>query len=171
MPLSREEKKKIIEDVKDKVSRQKAVVFTDIKGLKVKDLTVLRKELKKEGIDYKMVKKTLFKISLPKEGFSEFNPKDMEGEITAAFGYKDEISPAKVLYKFSRTNEKLKIMGGIINGKFFPREQIIALANLPSREVLLAKLVGSVASPLSGLMNVLQGNLRGLVYILSAIKK
>jgi large subunit ribosomal protein L10 len=171
MPLSKDQKKKIIEDVKDKISRQKAVIFTDIKGLKVKDLTVLRKELNKEGIDYKMVKKTLLKISLPKGDIADFNPKDMKGEVVAAFGYKDEVAPARILYKFSKTNENLKIVGGIVGGKIFQKEQVIALANLPSREVLLAKLVGSIASPLSGFVNVLQGNLRGLVYVLSAIKK
>jgi len=171
MPLSKDQKKKIVDDVKDKISRQKAVIFTDIKGLKVKDLTALRKELKKEGVDYKMIKKTLLKISLPKGDISELNPKDMNGEIAAAFGYKDEVAPARVLYKFSKTNENLKIVGGIVDGKIFQKEQIVALANLPSRDALLAKLVGSIASPLSGFVNVLQGNLRGLVYVLSAIKK
>lgn len=170
MPLSKEKKKKIVEDVKDKIARHKAVVFTDIKGLKVKDLTVLRKELNKEGIDYKMVKKTLFKISLPKGELSEFDPKEMKGEIAAAFGYEDEVSPAKILYKFSKGNENLKILGGIVGGKIFQKNQIVALANLPSREMLLSKLVGSIASPMSGFVNVLQGNLRNLVYVLNAVK-
>ncbi len=169
MPLSRSQKQKIVEDLKDKLSRQKAVIFTNIQGLKVKNLTELRKKLRKEEIDYKMVKKTLFKIALPKN-FSEFNLKEKEGEIAAAFDYKDEVSPAKILYQFSRANENLKIIGGIIGGKFFQKEEVLFLAKLPPREQLLAKLVGTINAPIAGFVNVLQGNIKSLLYLLSNLK-
>ncbi len=169
MPLTKDQKQKIIEDLKGKFSRQKAIIFTNIQGLKVKHLTDLRKRLKKEEIDYKMVKKTLFKIAAPKN-FPEIELKGKEGEIAIAFDYKDEISPAKILYKFSRENENLKIIGGIIDGRFFEKEEIVSLAKLPQKEQLLAKLVGTINAPMAGLVNVLKGNLRNLVYLLSAIK-
>jgi len=177
MPLSRSQKKEIIEDLESRLSRQKAVIFTNIQGLKVKDLTKLRKLLKEKGIDYKMVKKTLLKTAFKKtfpaaapDNIGSFDPRNIEGEIAVAFGYKDEILPAKILYKFSIENENLKIAGGIIAQRFFAKEELISLAKLPSREELLAKLAGTIASSFVGFINVLQGNAKKLVYILSNIK-
>jgi len=115
-----------------------------------------------------MDKKTLFKIALPRT--IELDPRKLEGEIAAAFGYQDEIGLAKILYDFSKKNENLKIAGGIIDGIFFQKEEIISLAKLPSKEQLLAKLVGTINAPIAGFVNALKGNLRNLVYILSNIK-
>lgn len=87
-----------------------------------------------------------------------------------AFGFEDEIMPARLVYQLSRNVEGLKILGGFIENEFKDAEEIIKLAQLPSRIELLAKLAGSVASPISGLVNVLQGNIKGLITVLAKAK-
>ena len=170
MALTKQQKQKIIGDLKEMLSRQKAIILVGISGLKVKDIAQLRKKLKAIDGNLKVVKKTLIELAF-KESKLEFDKDKFREEIALAFGFKDEILPAKTVYQFSRENEKLKILGGYLEGNFKEAEEIITLAQLPTREELLAKLVGSISSPISGLVNVLQGNIKGLIYALSAIKK
>lgn len=145
------------------------MVFADFSGLKVKDLSVLRKKMKEQNCEFKVAKKTLISLIL-KEKKIDLDSKKLQGEIALNFGYKDEILPFKILYDFSKKNEHLKILGGFIGQEFYEKERALELAQLPAEEELLAKLVGSISSPLSGLINVLQGNLKGLVYILKQAK-
>lgn len=170
MPILRLKKEEILNEIKDKLSRNKLVVFVNYKGLNVKTLESLRRELRKEGIDFKVVKKTLLGLGL-KEAGMEKDIKSLEGQIGVAIGYKDELIPAKVISKFAKEFEKLKILAGIFENKFVGKDKIVALAEVPSREELLAKLVGSVNSPVSGMVNVLAGNIRGLVQVLNAISQ
>ena len=170
MALTREQKQKIIEDLKEKIAKQKAMILVDFTGLKVKDLSNLRKKLKAADNELKIAKKTLLLLAL-KEKKLEMAAEELKGEIAIVFGYKDELSPAKIVYQFSQENPNLKILGGFLENKFREAEEIIALAQLPSREELLAKLVGSISAPISNFVNVLQGNIKGLIYALTAIKK
>jgi len=140
-----------------------------ITGLKVKDISDLRKKLKTEEGNLKVVKKTLIEKAF-KENNLEFDKNKYKEEIALVLGFKDEILPAKTVYQFGLANEKLKILGGFLEGKFKEAEEIIALAQLPTKEGLLAKLVGSIASPISGLINVLQGNIKGLITVLARAK-
>ncbi|PIV45190.1 MAG: 50S ribosomal protein L10, partial [Candidatus Nealsonbacteria bacterium CG02_land_8_20_14_3_00_37_10] len=156
MALTKAQKQKIIADLKDKIAKQKAMVLIGITGLKVKDISDLRKKLKTEEGNLKVVKKTLIEKAF-KENNLEFDKNKYKEEIALVLGFKDEILPAKTVYQFGLANEKLKILGGFLEGKFKEAEEIIALAQLPTKEGLLAKLVGSIASPISGLINVLQG--------------
>ena len=169
MAISREKKKKILEDLKEKISKQKAIIFVDFTGLKVKDFSDLRKRLKSIGSELKVAKKTLMGIVFKKAKL-EIEPKKLPGEIALVFGYKEEILPAKIVFQFSQENPNLKILGGVLENNFFEAEKIIELAKLPSREELLARLVGSISAPISNLTNVLEGNLRNLVYLFSQIK-
>jgi len=169
MALTREQKQKIIEDLKEKIAKQKAMILVDFTGLKVKDLSNLRKKLKAADNELKIAKKTLLELSL-KRASLEIEMKKLKGEIALVFGYKEEVSPAKIVYQFSQENPNLKILGGFLENKYREAEEIIALAKLPTREELLTKLVDSISAPISNLMNVLQGNLRDLIYILSQIK-
>lgn len=170
MALTKAQKQKILSDLKEKVDKQKSIVFADFQGLKVKDLTQLRKEMKEQKDELKVVKKTLIAKVL-KEKKIEFDVKKLKGEIALGFGYRDEILPFKTLHDFSREHENLKILGGLLNNEIIEQEKAVLLGQLPSREELLSRIVGSLSAPLSGLVNVLQGNIKGLVYALSAIKK
>ena len=168
MAQTKEQKQEVIEDLKEKIDQQESITFVDFKGLKVKDLANLRKTIKKAGGQLKVAKKTLINLVLGKSGLKL--KEELKGEIALIFAFEDPISPLKDTYKFSQTNENLKMLTGIFGGKFIGQEEVITLAQLPGREELLARLAGSIFSPVSGLVNVLQGNLRGLVYVLSQIK-
>lgn len=170
MPLTKEQKTKIVEELKDKISRQKAIVFGDITGVKVSDLTALRKEMKKNDSELKVAKKTLISKAL-KENQMDVDLKKMQGEVALGFGYGDEIAPFRTFYIFSKENENLKILKGLVGGEFYEQEQALALAKLPGRQELLGKAVYCLSSPLSGMVGVLQGNIRNFVYLLSELQK
>jgi len=117
-----------------------------------------------------VTKKTLMKIALKKAGLA-VKPEVFDKSAAAVFGINDEAAPARIVQTFAKTHEALNVFGGILEGKFVGREKILELAKLPSREELLAKVLGSIKAPVSGFVNVLAGNLRGLVGVLSAIKE
>lgn len=169
MPLTKLQKQKIIEDLKEKIAKQKIMIFVDFAGLKVKDLSNLRKKLKVAGNELKVVKKTLLKIAFKQVGF-EIEVEKLKGEIALVFGYKDEISPAKIVYQFAEENPNLKILGGFFENKFKEAQEIVALAQLPTKEELLARLVGSIKAPISNFVNVLEANIKGLIYVLANAK-
>ncbi len=167
---TRSQKKELVKDMTSKVKEAKSVVFADFKGVKVKDLTALKKELRKEGIDFKVSKKTLINIAFKEAGI-EVDTKKMEGQVAVSISSQDEVAPAKIISNFSKKNENLKILGGILESKLMSIEQVKALAKLPSKEELLAKLVGTLQAPVSGFVNVCAGNLRGLVQVLKSISE
>ncbi len=170
MPQTREEKKQLVKDLTELFKTMKSAVFADFKGLKVKEITALRRLCHAQGIAYTVAKKTLMKIAAQDAGLS-FDPGALADSYALALGLKDEVSPAKILVDFAKKHEALKILGGILEGKMVEKSAIMTLAQLPSRAELLAKLVGSLRSPLAGLVNVMAGNIRGLLYILSAYKE
>ena len=169
MPLTKEQKQKIVEDLVKNLSRQKSLLFVDFRGLKVKDMTDLRKKIKEIGGLLKVAKKTLMKLAFERTELKLEG--ELKGEIALVFGFEDPISSFKTIYQFSQTNENIKILSGIFEGKFIGKEEVITLAQLPSKEELLARLVGGISAPISGFVNVLQGNIKGLIFVLSAIKK
>ena len=166
--LTKKQKQEVIEELADKIRRQKSLIFTDAKGVKVKDIQLIRKELRKLEAEYRVAKKTLMKLALKKEG-KEMDLSEFNGSLASSFGYKDPISLIKVLTKLAKTNDKFKILGGMVEGKVLSALEIKKLSKIPSREILLAQLVGSMKSPIRGFANVLQGNLRNLVGVLNAI--
>ena len=170
MALTKQKKTEIIEDLRDKVSRSKAVLLVGITKIKVKDMSTLKKKLKSMDSGLQVVKKTLAQIVL-KENKLEFDKKNFKEEVALIFGFKDEVSPAKAAWQFAKENENLKILGGYIEKKFEGADVITALAQIPSREELLARLVGTVSAPATNFVYILQGNIKGLICALSAIKK
>ena len=170
MALTKAEKQKILEDLKEKIEKQKSVVFVGFTGLKVKDFSNLRKKIKEAGNNITVAKKTLLGMAFKKAGL-EVELKKIKGEIAAIFGLKDEFSSAKIAYQFGEVNINLKILGGFFGNKFREAKTIIELAQLPSKEELLARLVGSIKAPVSNFVYALNYNIKGLVYLLSTIKK
>ncbi|UZE93113.1 MAG: 50S ribosomal protein L10 [Candidatus Nealsonbacteria bacterium] len=169
MAKTKEQKKKVFEELKENIARQKTVIFIDFTGLKVKDMFDLRKNLKKADSQLKVAKKTLIQIAFKESGL-KISPQKLKGEIALVFGYKDEISPAKAIYQFSKENPNLKILGGFFENKFREAEDFIALAQIPSKEELLARLAGSLSAPVTNFVRALEYNLKGLVYVLSKLK-
>ncbi len=169
MALTKAQKQKIVEDLKERIERQKMMVFFDFTGLKGKELFELRKKLKTSESELRVAKKTLLKLVFEKEGL-KIDTEKLKGEIAVAFGFKDEISAAKIVHQFQKKHKLLKILGGFFENEFKGAQDIVFLANLPTKEELLAILVGTINAPLFNLVNVLQGNIRNLVYIISQIK-
>lgn len=169
MALTKAQKQKILEDLKDKIAKQKAMIFVGITGLKVKDISDLRKKVKENDGNLKVAKKTLIEKAF-KESKLDFDKNKYKEEIGLVFGFKDEVSPAKIAYQFSVANDKLKILGGFLEGQFKSIEEIKALAQLPTKQELLAQLVGSISAPVSNLVYALNYNIKGLLQVLTQIK-
>lgn len=169
MAKTRQQKEGAVADLQDKLSRSKAVAFAQVSGYTMADANHLREEAAKEGLEAGIVKKTLLQIAAKANGV-ELDREILSGSTLAVFGYADEVAPARILAKFVKDRETMSISAGIIDGKVVGAEVVSAYASLPSREELLAKVVGSLNAPVSGFVNVLAGNLRGLANVLNAIK-
>lgn len=170
MPKTKTQKEAIISSLTDKLAKQKGIVFLDYKGLGVKEMTELRTKTKEVQGNLTVAKKTLLSRVLKEKGI-EVNLKDMEGQIAVVFSYEDPITPLQSVYAFSKAHGSLKILGGYLEKKVQSAADMIAIAQLPSKQELLAKVVGSVAAPMSGLVRVLNGNIKGLVIALNAMSQ
>ncbi|MFY9457661.1 MAG: 50S ribosomal protein L10 [Candidatus Spechtbacterales bacterium] len=170
MAISRQKKEEIIKDLEDKLKRHKSAVFVDYSGLDVAGMENIRGELRKEGIDIKVAKKTLLDLILKRLNIS-IDIKSLSGQVAIVLGYEDEMAPAKIISKFAKELEKLKILGGIFEKGFVGPEKVATLATIPSREELLSRMVGSMQAPMAGMVRVLSGNMRGLVQVLNAISQ
>ena len=164
MAKTRAQKEDQLAKLNEKFSSKKAV-FVDYQGLSVNEIETLRNSLEEAGVSFGIVKNTLTKIALKNSGI-EVEAEMLKKPIAIAFA-DDEVTPSKEIKNFSKDHDKLEILGGVIEKQFVPVSVINALALLPSREELYAKVVGSIAAPISGLVNVLSGNLRGLVSVLA----
>src|SRR3989344_6138021 len=169
MPKSKAQKKQLLDDLQDKLAQSKSVVFSSDHGLNVKTVDEMRREMKKSGAEYLVIKKTLLKLAT-KDMAEAPSWDEVTGSVGLTLSYGDELAGAKIVNKYAKVNETLNLGGGILENKFILADLVKRLANLPSKEQLLAKLVGSLQSPLSGLVGVLSGNLRNLVGVLNAIK-
>ncbi len=170
MPKSKQQKKQMVADLIDKLKKAKSLVFVNFDGLSVKEIEELRARCRSEKIDYLVIKKTLARLAFTEAGL-KIDPKNFEKGVAIAFGYEDEVAPARIIETFAKQHEMLKNIGGVLENNFVDSAKIIELSKLPSRLGLLAKVVGSIQAPVSGFVNVLAGNLRGLVQVLNAIKE
>ncbi len=170
MAIKRQKKEEILRELDEKLANFKSAVFVNYAGVNVAGLGKLRGELRKEGINLKIAKKTLLNIAFKKHNL-DVQVKSLAGQVALVLGYQDEVTPAKIVYKFVKELENLKILAGFLGKEFIGADRVEALAKLPSYEELLAKMVGSMQAPISGFVNVMAGNIRGLVQVLSAISK
>ncbi len=148
-------KKQIVEEIKEKFSKAQSAVIVDYRGLTVEEVTELRKKMREAGIDYKVYKNTMTRMAAQETGFESLLG-DLTGPNAIAFSYADPVIPAKILNDFAKTHKKLELKSGVVEGKYCGLEEIKAIAEIPSREVLLAKLLGSIKSPVSNLAYLLQ---------------
>lgn len=170
MPKTKDQKNKMLANLEENMQNSKSIVFTINKGINAEDMVSIRKKLLAKKSKYAVVKKTLFKIASSNQKYEIPEVLPFEGALNLVFSYDDEISGPKEIYDFSKTKESIEIVGGIYQGKFISKDEMISLATMPSKEELYAKLVGSLNSPISGFVNVLSGTIRGLVGVISAIK-
>ncbi len=171
MPITRQKKEKIIKALSDKFSKAKSIVFLGFQGLTVKEDDELRERLRSEGVDYKVARKTLIRKSLKEVKIDGADDINLEGPIGAAVCYDDEVAPARLANEYAKINKKLKLLGGFISNKYLNATEIKTLALLPGKDQLRAQLAGTINTPVSGFVNVLAGNMRGLVNVLKAVSE
>ena len=163
-------KEPVVKEIREKLAASTGAVITDYRGLNVAEVTELRRKLREAGVDYKVLKNTLTRIAAAEIGLQGLNPY-LEGPTAIAFGAEDAIVPAKIIAEFAKTHKNLEIKAGIIDGRVIDVDGVKALADLPSREVLLANLLGGMQSPMYGFVGSLQGVLRKFVYALDAVRQ
>ena len=148
-------KKQAVAEMVEKLQKAQAGVLVDYRGLTVSEDTDLRNKLRAAGVEYKVVKNTLTRFAAKQVGFEELDP-ILNGPTSLAISYDDPVAPAKVLAEFAKENENLEIKSGFLDGKVISLDEIKTLASTPSKDVLIAKIMGSLNSPVSSLARVLQ---------------
>ena len=169
MAITIEKKKEIVKSLRSDLSEQNIVLFAGFKGLSGEDAFSIRRELRTVDAKVFVTRKTLAKIAFEKEGI-EFDPLSLQGEVGFVFGFGDGVGTVKSVYQFIK-EEKISVLGGVFEGKILSPEEVVQLATLPSREELLAKLLSTMSAPMGGFLQVLQGNIKGLLYVLASAKQ
>lgn len=173
MAITRDKKEEAVARLSEDLGRLKLAVLADYRGLTVAEVEELRTALGEQGIDYRVTKNTLLRIAVKNTpSLADVDPATFTGPMALALGYDDEVAPAKVIFQYAKTHEALEIVGAITgDGKLLKPAEVKALAQLPSREQLIAQVVGTIAAPLSGFVGVMGANVRGIVQVLNAIKE
>ncbi len=163
-----EQKKEVVKELSEKVKSAQSFILADYRGLTVEQDTQMRNALRAAGVEYKVVKNRLTSIAMKENGFEELEG-FLNGPTAMAMSTTDVVAPAKVLSEYAKKFEALELKVGVVEGKVIDLNGIKALAELPSREVLIAKVLGGFNAPISGFANVLNANLKGLVVALNAV--
>ena len=169
MENPRAEKVAVVDEVRGHFADSDAAILTEYRGLKVKDLAGLRRTLRANGGEYKIFKNTLVRLAAKQSGLEQLESL-LEGPTGITFVSGDAAAVAKSLREYSRTNPLLVIKGGVLGDKIIGARETAALADLPSREVLLARLAGAMAAPMQQLAGLLQALPRNLAYGLAALR-
>jgi large subunit ribosomal protein L10 len=169
MDNPRAEKVAVVDEVRARFDDSDAAILTEYRGLKVKDLAELRRNLRKDGGEYKVYKNTLVRFATRSLGLHELDGM-LEGPTAVAFVKGDPAAVAKTLRDYGRTNQLLVIKGGVLGDKILGADDTAALAELPSREVLLARFAGALAAPIQQMAGLLQALPRNLAYGLAALR-
>ena len=154
-----EAKKGVVADIRQKFEKAQSAVLVDYRGLNVAEVTDLRNQLRKAGVEYAVLKNTMINLAIQDMNLDDMKA-HLEGPTAVAFGYEDAVAPAKILSEFAKKNKNVTIKCGVVDGAYIDEKGVEALANTPSREVLIAKIMGSMMSSVSK-----------FVYALEAIRK
>jgi large subunit ribosomal protein L10 len=168
--LERAKKEQVVADLHQKLQRASATILTDFKGLTVGEITDLRNALVAEQVDYCVIKNTLMRLASQDTSAAVLQPL-LVGTCAVAITYGDPSIPAKIIKKYAKTNEKLKIKAGVLGRSLLSVDEVGTLADLPSREELLGKLLGTFKAVPTSLVSVLSGVTRSFVGVLAAIQQ
>lgn len=169
--MKRPEKEKIVEQVAEKMKRAQGVYFTEFQGMTVEQSQTLRNELRKAGIEYKVVKNTLIKKAIERANLSDKLFSALKNTTAIAFGYDDPIAPAKILKKFAEENEKLKFKGASIDGQVFDHTQLNTIASMTNKTENIGKAIGIINQTIAGVPMTINAVMRNLVNVLDQIAK
>ena len=148
-------KKPVVEEIKGYVADAKSAILVDYRGLTVEQDTALRKQLREAGVVYKVYKNTMLNFAFEGTDYAQLAP-HLEGPTAVAFGIEDATAPARILNNVAKTAPALEFKGGVVEGTYYDAEGVKLVANIPSREVLISKLLGSLQSPITNFARVLK---------------
>ncbi len=155
MSKNLENKKLVVSEIKNKFDGAKAAVLVDYRGLTVLEASELRNKFREANVEYKVYKNNLVKLAIKDSEFEGLD-QDLVGPNAIAFGYDDPVIPAKIIKDFSKDHEKLELRSGVIEGEYYSSEKMAEIADVPSKEILLSKFVGSIQSPISNFVYLLK---------------
>lgn len=161
-------KKDKVEKLTVKFKDAKSIVLADYRGLTVEQDTNLRKAMRESDIEYSVIKNSITRFAAKETGYEDLD-EHLSGPTALAISFQDPVAPSKVLSKYAKEYKVLEIKAGIVEGNIVDVEEIKAIASLPSREELVARVVGGLSGPLYGIVSVLNANIRGLAVALNAI--
>lgn len=166
------QKQEVVAELKAKLADTKGAVLTNYRGLTVAQDTQLRRKLREAGVEYRVIKNTMTRIAAKEAGIEGLDVY-LEGPTAIAISVTDPVAPAKIISDFIKETktQALEVKAGLVEGKVIDAASVKALADLPPREVLIAKALGSMQAPITGFVNVLQGTIRNVVYALDAVRK
>jgi large subunit ribosomal protein L10 len=167
--MNKNEKEEIISQVKEMVEGSSAVYLTDYAGINVEDITNIRNEFRKQGVKYKVFKNTLFKRAIDQAGKYDKLSDHLVGMTGYAFATDNPVAPAKIIKKYFDDNQKLALKACYIEDQFYEGSKLDELASLPSKEEIIASIMGSLDSPVSGIVGVLNAVARDLVSVIDQI--
>lgn len=165
-----EQKQRIVEELNDKFKKSKVVILTDYKGLNVESLNELRRKLGDDHIEYRVVKNTLLSRASDETDVEKIK-ESFKGPSAIALGYEDPVAPARILTKFVEDNKKLEIKIGVMGNRVLNVDDIKALSSLPSREVLLSRVLSAMIAVPTGLVSALSDVPRKMINVIQAIKE
>lgn len=148
-------KKVVVEEIASKMREAKSFVLFDYVGINVEQATQMRKSFRENGVDCKVYKNTLIKLAAKECGYDDKVNDVLSGSTAIAFGMNDPVAPAKVAAKYVEEFKKMELKAGVVDGEFYDKAMVEKLATIPSKEELIAKMLGSMMAPLSGLARVL----------------
>lgn len=169
--MKRSEKEAIIAEVAEKASRAVAMYFADFSKVTVAEETELRREFRKSGVEYNVVKNTLARKALEKLAGYDRVFERLVGPTGIAFSYEDPSVPAKIIKKFSVKTGKLQLKVAIVEKQVYDATKLEQLANMPTRKDMIASILGSVQAPISGIVGAINAIARDLVYVIDAVEK
>lgn len=155
MSKNREIKEAKVSEIHEKLSKATSAVLVDYRGLNVAEVTELRNQFRNAGVEYRVYKNRLVKLALKGTAYEELE-KDLTGPNGIVLGYAEATEPARIAKKFAKTNNKLELKSGVVEGNYYDATGIVAVADIPSREVLIAKFMGSIQSPVSKFARLIQ---------------
>ncbi|NBS69672.1 50S ribosomal protein L10 [bacterium] len=171
MAKTRAQKAEVVAKITDRLKRMKGAAFSQAVGYTMEDADKLRAKAAEKNVDVFVAKKTLLALAAKEAGVTGVDRDVLDGSVLVAVSYSDEVAAAKLLKDLSKEKETIKMLAGVLEGKFVGESEVKRLADLPSKEQLLGQLVGTINAPVSGFVNVLAGNLRGLVTALKAVQE
>ncbi len=169
--MNKTEKAEIIEQIKELVNKSSGLFLVDYRGVTVEDINKLRSSFRKEGVTYKVFKNTLFKKALDQiQGYEKFN-EQLVGMIGVAFAGDNFVAPAKIIKKYFDDTQKLSFKGCYIESAYYGADQLNTIASMPTKEEIIAGIIGSVASPATGIVGAINAVIRDLVSVIDEVAK